>query len=52
MNNIFRFKRKLHKLVNMFFYLLFFIVGFLLGGGSLEKIIDYIGNAIKFIFSY
>lgn len=35
-------KRKLHIFINYLFYFLFFIVGFLLGGGKVEKITDYI----------
>lgn len=45
MKMLFKLKRKLHYLINCLFYLLFFVAGFLLGGGSLEqfeKIIDYI----------
>lgn len=42
MKTIFRLKYKLHHLINCLFYIFFFIVGFLVGGGSLEKIIDYI----------
>lgn len=43
MKSVFRIKYKLHHLVNIAFYLLFFIAGFLLGGGffgKIEKISD------------
>lgn len=36
--SIWRAKRNLHKFVNMFFYLIAFILGFMLGGGNFEKI--------------
>lgn len=39
---MFTIKRKLHIFINYLFYLLFFLVGFLLGGGNIEKITDYI----------
>lgn len=42
MKSLFRLKGKLHYLLNCLFYVLFFIVGFLLGGGHIEKITDYI----------
>lgn len=41
MNEIFKVKRKLHFFINYAFYFLFFAAGFLLGGGSLEKILDF-----------
>lgn len=44
MNQIFKVKRKLHYLINCLFYLLFFAVGFLLGGGKIEKISDIFSN--------
>lgn len=37
MKNIFRLKFKLHRLVNILFYLIFFGLGFLLGGGFFDK---------------
>ncbi len=40
MNEIFKAKRKIHYLINVAFYLLFFIAGFLIGGGKIEKISD------------
>lgn len=45
MNQVLRAKRKIHYLINMAFYLLFFVAGFLIGGGKIEKISD-IFNAI------
>ena len=41
-------KYKLHKLVNILFYFLIFIFGFLigLGGGKIEKIFDIFRNFI------
>ena len=44
MNGIFKAKRKIHYLINMAFYILFFIVGFLIGGGKIEKISDIFNN--------
>lgn len=41
MSEIFKIKRKLHYFINYAFYFLFFAVGYLLGGGSLEKIFDF-----------
>lgn len=41
MNEIFKIKRKLHYFINYAFYFLFFAVGYLLGGGSIEKIFDF-----------
>lgn len=38
MKSIFRLKGKLHRFINILFYLVFFILGFLLGGGKFEKI--------------
>lgn len=38
MRSLFRLKGKLHYLLNCAFYLIFFILGFLLGGGKIEKI--------------
>lgn len=34
-------KYKAHRLVNLVFYFIVFVVGFLLGGGHIEKIKDY-----------
>ena len=33
-------KYKMHKLVNIIFYFLIFLIGFLLGGGKFEKVFD------------
>ena len=33
-------KYKMHRLVNLAFYFLVFLVGFLLGGGKIEKVFD------------
>lgn len=47
MKSIFKLKFKLHRLVNVLFYLLFFALGFFLGGGgNLEKIINFFNNII------
>ena len=44
MHEIFKMKRKLHYFINMAFYLLFFIAGFLVGGGKFEKISNIFNN--------
>ncbi len=46
MNEIFKIKRKLIYLINAAFYILFFVIGFLLGGGNIEKISNIIHNFI------
>lgn len=33
-------KYKIHKLVNLLFYFIVFAIGFLLGGGKIEKVIE------------
>lgn len=33
-------KYKMHRLVNLLFYFLVFLAGFLLGGGHIEKVFD------------
>lgn len=38
--NFFKIKRNAHKLVNILFYFFVFALGFILGGGKLEKISD------------
>lgn len=38
MKSLFRLKGKMHYLINCGFYLVFFILGFLIGGGKIEKI--------------
>jgi len=40
-------KYKAHRFINMFFYFLVFLIGFLLGGGRIENIKDY----FSFIFN-
>lgn len=35
-------KYKAHKFINLIFYLLFFLMGYFIGGGSLEKVIQNI----------
>jgi hypothetical protein len=47
MNQMFRLKSKLHRLINMAFYIVFFIAGFIAGGGSFEKISTIISNFIS-----
>lgn len=37
-------KYKMHKFVNMIFNFLLFALGFILGGGSCEKIFEYFSN--------
>lgn len=37
---MFRLKYKMHRFVNIIFYFLIFAVGFLLGGGNFEKVIN------------
>lgn len=43
---MFRLKYKLHKFINIAFYFMFFAIGFILGGGNLEKIIDMFKSII------
>lgn len=40
MNELMKTKRKLHYLLNYLFYFLFFGAGFLLGGGSVNNILE------------
>ena len=40
MNNLFKLKRQAHRLVNALFYFIFFLVGFILGGGTIEKVVS------------
>lgn len=42
MKNIFRLKGKLYHLINLLFYSITFILGYLIGGGKIEKISDII----------
>ncbi len=46
MKNFFRMKYKMHRLINILFYLIAFGLGFLLGGGLLdhEKITNFFNN--------
>ena len=44
---IFSLKRKAHRFVNMAFYFIFFIIGFIVGGGNIEKI----SSIINYFFS-
>ena len=44
MHQIFKLKRKIFYLINMAFYLIFFIMGYFVGGGNFEKIKDIIPN--------
>lgn len=47
MKQLFRFKAKIYYFVSCAFYLLFFIVGFFVGGGSIEKMANIISNMFK-----
>lgn len=37
---MFKLKYKLHRLINILFYFIIFALGFILGGGKLEKVIN------------
>lgn len=39
-------KYKLHRLVNILFYFIIFALGFLLGGGNYEKVVDMFNSII------
>ena len=39
-------KYKLHKFINIAFYFIVFAIGFLLGGGNIEKVIDIFKSVI------
>lgn len=39
-------KYKLHRLVNILFYFIIFALGFLLGGGNYEKVINMFNSII------
>lgn len=39
-------KYKLHKLVNIVFYFIIFALGFLLGGGNYEKVVNMFNSII------
>lgn len=40
MNQVLKIKYKIFHLINIFFYLIFFVIGFFVGGGKIEKISD------------
>ena len=42
MNSLMSVKYKAHKFINFIFYLLFFLMGYFVGGGSLEKVLQNI----------
>lgn len=44
--NLFRAKNKAHKLINTIFYFIIFMLGFILGGGNIEKIISLFNSII------
>lgn len=46
MKNILRTKSYLHRLVNYLFYFIVFIIGYIIGGGKIEKIFDVFGTFI------
>ena len=39
-------KYKLHRLINILFYFIVFALGFILGGGHYEKVIDMFNSII------
>lgn len=39
-------KYKLHKLINLLFYFIVFALGFLLGGGNYEKVVNMFNSII------
>lgn len=39
-------KYKMHKWVNLIFYFIIFAIGYLLGGGNIEKIINIFNNIV------
>lgn len=39
-------KYKLHRLINILFYFIVFALGFLLGGGNYEKVVDMFNSII------
>ncbi len=47
MKSILKIKYKLHHFVNILFYLIFFIIGYMLGAGLNEKIFSIINNFIN-----
>lgn len=46
-----RTKRMTHVLVNNIFYFIVFILGFMLGGGSIEKVKIFINDVINVVLS-
>lgn len=40
-------KYKMHRLVNMIFYFLIFALGFILGGGNIEKVFEVFSRFIS-----
>lgn len=40
-------KYKMHRLINIAFYFVVFAIGFLIGGGHIEKISNVFNNFIK-----
>lgn len=49
---MFKLKYRMHKLVNNIFYFLVFALGFVLGGGNLEKIKEIFDNLFVYQFIY
>ncbi len=49
---IFKLKRLLHHLINVAFYMIFFIIGFLLGGGNVAKINNLFTNIFNNFISF
>lgn len=50
MRGFFRFKRFLHVFINKIFYFIAFALGFMLGGGTLEKVVSFFNNIFHFNF--
>ena len=45
MNNIFSIKSKIHRFINLMFYGLFFIAGYLIGSGfNFNNLLNYLKN--------
>lgn len=38
MYEVFKLKRKLHYFINLLFYFVIFLLGYFVGGGSIEKV--------------
>lgn len=45
--NFFQMKRQAHRIVNILFYFGAFAIGFILGGGTIEKISNIFNNIIS-----